>query len=82
MLASFCFEGTEHVVSPVLQYVSHIVVNIGIEIYIVCNKLIIRNNKLISYKRHFFAVALRPNAGHGLLILYVSRSHTTTHHSQ
>ena len=30
----------------------------------------------------FFFVALRPNAGHGLLILEVSRSHTTTHHSQ
>ena len=30
----------------------------------------------------FFCVALRPNAGHGLLILVVSRSHTTTHHSQ
>ena len=29
-----------------------------------------------------FAVALRPNAGHGLLILDVSRSHTTTHHSR
>ena len=28
------------------------------------------------------AVALRPNAGHGLLILDVSRSHTTTHHSR
>ena len=27
-------------------------------------------------------VALRPNAGHGLLILEVSRSHTTTHHSR
>jgi hypothetical protein len=27
-----------------------------------------------------FAVALRPNAGHGLLILEASRSHTTTHH--
>ena len=27
-------------------------------------------------------VALRPNAGHGLLILYVSRSHTTTHYSR
>jgi len=33
--------------------------------------------------RYFlFSVALRPNAGHGLLILEVSRSHTTTHHSQ
>ena len=29
-----------------------------------------------------FAVALRPNASHGLLILEVSRSHTTTHHSR
>lgn len=50
MLASFCFEGTEHVFSPVLQYVSHIVENIGIEIRIVCDKLIIHNNKLIPYK--------------------------------
>jgi len=30
----------------------------------------------------FFIVALRPNAGHGLLILEVSRSHTTTHYSR
>jgi len=31
----------------------------------------------------FFPMALQPNAGHGLLILdEVSRSHTTTHHSQ
>ena len=29
----------------------------------------------------FFFVALRPNAGHGLM-LEVSRSHTTTHHSR
>ena len=29
-----------------------------------------------------FSVALRPHAGHGLLILEVSRSHTTTHHSR
>ena len=27
-------------------------------------------------------MALRPNAGHSLLILEVSRSHTTTHHSR
>ena len=33
-------------------------------------------------KIFFFAVALRPNTGHGLLILEVSRSHTTTHHSR
>jgi hypothetical protein len=31
---------------------------------------------------YIFAVALRPNAGHGLLILEVSKSHTTTHHSR
>jgi hypothetical protein len=30
----------------------------------------------------FFPVALRPNVGHGLLILEVSGSHTTTHHSR
>ena len=30
----------------------------------------------------FFFVAMRPNAGHGLPILEVSRSHTTTHHSR
>ena len=30
----------------------------------------------------FPPVALRPNAGHGLLILEVSRSHTTTHHNR
>jgi hypothetical protein len=29
-----------------------------------------------------FPVALRPNVGHGLLILKVSRSNTTTHHSR
>jgi hypothetical protein len=31
----------------------------------------------INIKNTFFFVALRPNAGHGLLILEVSRSHTT-----
>jgi hypothetical protein len=33
------------------------------------------------YEYIIFPVTLRPNAGHGLLILEVSRSHTTTHHS-
>jgi hypothetical protein len=37
---------------------------------------------LMLHHIYFFAVALRPNASHGLLILEVSRSHTTTHHSQ
>ena len=36
----------------------------------------------IQYIYIFFPVALRPNAGHGLLILDVSRSHTTTHHNR
>ena len=36
-----------------------------------------------SCKIHVFPpVALRPYAGHGLLILDVSRSHTTTHHNR
>ena len=30
----------------------------------------------------FFSVALRPNVGHGLRVLEVSRSHTATHHSR
>jgi len=30
----------------------------------------------------FCPVALRPKAGHGLLIIEASRSHTTTHHCQ
>jgi hypothetical protein len=32
-------------------------------------------------RKHILSsVALRPNAGNGLLIIEVSRSHTTTHH--
>ena len=42
-----------------------------------------RNGKLQDHcQDFFFSVALRPNAGHGFLILEVSRSHTTTHHSR
>jgi hypothetical protein len=41
---------------------------------------------IVEYERtgrNFFPpLALRPNAGHGLLILDVSRSHTMTHHSR
>jgi len=32
-----------------------------------------------AYLFVYFAVALRPNAGHGLFVLEISRSHTTTH---
>jgi len=37
------------------------------------------NSNDISF---FFPMALRPNAGHDLLIIEVSRSHTTAHHSR
>ena len=36
----------------------------------------------LNFSNFIFAVALRPNAGHGLLILEVSRSHTTRHSRQ
>ena len=39
-------------------------------------------HSLFIFELFFFTVALRSNAGHGLLILEVSRSHTTTHHSR
>jgi len=35
----------------------------------------------LSLQAFFFSVALRPNAGHGLLILEVSRSHNDVPHS-
>jgi len=41
-----------------------------------------KKNMLDFRRDFFFPVALRPNAGHGLLIPEVSRSHTTTHHSR
>jgi len=37
---------------------------------------------ILFYFILFFSVALRPSAGHGLLILDVSRSHTTTRHNR
>jgi len=51
-------------------------------------KLIQSFNLCTAYMTHdcslfvLFSVALRPNADHGLLILEVSWSHTTTHHSR
>jgi len=35
-----------------------------------------------SQRITFFVVTLRPNVGHGLLILEVSSSHTRKHHSR
>jgi len=53
------------------------------------NNIVERGTKFrLNFQRNlfhitfFFSVALRPNAGHGLLVLEVSRSHTTTHHSR
>jgi len=40
------------------------------------------NNKLVTSCHKFCFVTLRPNAGHGLLIIDVSRSHATMHHSR
>ena len=37
--------------------------------------------RMLALIPYFFSVALRRNAGHDLLILEVSRSHTTTHQS-
>jgi len=36
----------------------------------------------MQYISFFFSVALRPNVGHGLLVVEVSRSHTTTCHGR
>jgi len=44
--------------------------------------LIHKKEEVFDYLSYFFLVAPRPNAGHGLLILEVSTSHTTTHHSR
>jgi hypothetical protein len=38
--------------------------------------------RVLDIEGFFFAVALRLNAGHSFLILEVSRSYTTTHHSR
>jgi len=47
-----------------------------------CRQTVLNFSQIDTMFRFFFSVALRPNAGHGLLILDVSRSHTTTHHSR
>jgi len=54
-----------------------------------CNFIALNSSSCVGYAYGsaickpyvFFFVALRPNAGNGLLILEVSISHTTTHHS-
>jgi len=52
-----------------------------------CQKSLEHENFCHLYYKYIYSpptppVALRPNAGHALLILEVSRSHTTTHHSR
>jgi len=49
--------------------------------YISATYFVIYQHKIDLLWPSFFAVALRPNPGHGLLILEISRSHTTTYHS-
>jgi hypothetical protein len=44
--------------------------------------LVVHKLTMGLYKVFFLAVVLRPNAGHGLLILEVSRSLTMTHYSR
>ena len=36
----------------------------------------------LTFRNIFYLLALRPNAGQGLLINEVAKSHTTTHHSR
>jgi hypothetical protein len=55
-----------------------IVLTHGAEAYVLHNI----DAVLVISKDFFFSMALRPNQGHGLLILEVSRSHTTTCHSR
>jgi len=45
-------------------------------------KFCLGNHSVLDTCSFFFFLALRPNAGHGLLILEVSRSQTTTHRSR
>jgi len=50
---------------------------------IFCKMTVKYSIKNLQYIKIFFNLALRPNTGHGLLILEVfSRSHTMTHHSR
>jgi hypothetical protein len=44
--------------------------------------MLITKQMIMLISIFFIFVALRPDVGHGLLILEVSRSHTTTHHSR
>ena len=66
-------------INPLLIIVIILSIKILVSVIVIVTSFII----VIIYKLNFFffAVAPRPNAGHGLLILDVSRSHTTTHHS-
>jgi hypothetical protein len=76
------FNGRSVLLNEVLYYLI-----IGTKIYrgnkvIFSKRFIIFHSFMFVVRLSFLNVALRPNAGHGLLILEVSRSHTTTHHSR
>ena len=65
-------------VTPFLTSEIHKISDFCIILFVHCQWL----QSISANKWTFFFVALRPNPGHGLLILEVSRSHTTTHHSR
>jgi hypothetical protein len=68
---------------------TNVIVTHGLQYGNACSVLHYRQHRSYTVKHYiillkgffFLAVALRPNAGHGL-ILEVSRSHTTTHRSR
>ena len=53
-----------------------------VHVLVLIANLIAQCTVIDRLKKNFSFVALRPNAGYGLLIYDVSRSHTTTHHSR
>jgi len=81
------FKGLKH--SALCPY-SVIILPLECFILLVPRDLILKHSALCPYSVIIlplecfilFSVALRPNAGHGLLIVEVLRSHKTTHHSR
>jgi hypothetical protein len=53
-----------------------------VHVLVLISHLIAQCTVMDRLKKNFSFVVLRPNAGYGLLIHEVSRSHTTTHHNR
>ena len=68
------------------MYLFHLVPASSCLTYACCRmcsfELLMMEGKTVRNMQSVFFVALQPNAGHSVLILEVSRSHTTTHHSR